>query len=122
MGSHPINLTIRFILKITGLVAIGIWAWNFVDNDLKYIATIGIPILFAISWGLFAVPTDPNLSGKAPIPTKGFIRFFLEIIYFGFATWCLYNNGNINLCIIMGAFIVLHYIFSYDRVIWLFKH
>ena len=35
MGSHPINLTIRFLLELSALAAIGIWGWNQSDDWIQ---------------------------------------------------------------------------------------
>ena len=122
MGSHPLNLTLRFILEIAALIAIGVWGWEHNDNDLKYVRSIGIPILLAILWGVFAVTGDPSRAGKPAIPVKGFIRLLFELAFFAFATWGLYSVGYTTLSIILGSVIAFHYIISYDRIIWLFKH
>jgi hypothetical protein len=122
MGSNPINLTLRFLLELTALIFVGIWGWTTADNDLKYVQAIGIPIFMAILWGVFAVKGDPSRSGKALIHIKGYVRFILELVFFGFATWCIFDTGRTILCIVIGSIIVFHYLISYDRIIWLFKH
>jgi hypothetical protein len=119
MGSHPINLTIRFLLEISALITIGIWGWKCYDDWLGYVLAISIPVLFAIIWGIFAVPNDPSRSGKAPIKTPGVIRLFIEIVFFTLATWSLYDLCFYKLSFIFGIIVTLHYITSYDRIIWL---
>ncbi|PLX21421.1 MAG: hypothetical protein C0599_08055 [Salinivirgaceae bacterium] len=122
MGSHPINLTLRFLLETAALVFVGIWGWTTANNDFKYIQAIFIPIFMAILWGIFAVPGDPSRSGRAPVPIKGYARLILEILFFGFASWCIFDTGRNILCVVIASLIVFHYIISYDRIIWLFKH
>jgi hypothetical protein len=119
MGSHPINLILRFLLEISALVAAGAWGWNQNEGWLQFVLAIGIPIIFAVIWGLFAVPNDPSRSGNAPIVTHGAIRFAIEIGFFTFATWSLYDMGLNKVSLAFGVIVVLHYIISYDRVIWL---
>ncbi len=119
MGSHPINLIIRFLLELTALSAIGIWGWKQNDGWLKFVLAIGIPIIVAAIWGTFAVPDDPSLSGKAPIETPGIIRFAIEIGFFACATWSLYDMGFNKVSLAFGIIVVLHYIISYDRIKWL---
>ncbi len=65
---------------------------------------ISVPVLFASIWGIFAVKGDPSRSGKTVIQTPGWARLILEILLFTIAGLAL-----------------LHYIISYDRVIWLLK-
>jgi hypothetical protein len=64
LGSNPINLAVRFILEIIGLVALGWWGWNQADGIARFALALGIPLLAAALWGTFAVPDDPSRSGN----------------------------------------------------------
>jgi len=119
MGSHPINLAIRFLLEMFALASVGMWGWKQSDEWLRFVLAIGIPIFIAVIWGTFAVPNDPTRSGTAPIVTLGIIRLAIEISVFSFATWSLYDMGLIKLSLAHGIIVVLHYIISYDRIKWL---
>jgi membrane protein YdbS with pleckstrin-like domain len=119
MGSHPINLTIRFLLEMSALVAMGMWGWKYSDGWLRYVLAIGIPLVFAIIWGTFAVPNDPSRSAAAPIVTAGIIRLAIELGFFTLATWSLYDMGFDKLSLVFGVIVILHHIISYDRIIWL---
>ena len=119
MGSHPINLAVRFILELCSLASVGIWGWRQTDEWLKFVFAFGFPIILATIWGVFAVPNDPSRSGNAPIPTAGFTRLIIELAIFVIAIWSLYNMEFINLSIVFGAVVLIHYIFSYDRIAWL---
>lgn len=119
MGSHPINLAIRFILEMSALVSFGMWGWNQSDGWFRYVLAIGIPIILAAIWGTFAVPNDPSRSGSAPIVTPGVIRIAIELGFFALATWSLYNMGFNKVSLAFGVIVVCHYIISYDRIIWL---
>ena len=119
MGSHPVNLAIRFLLEMSALVSIGMWGWKQSDGWLRYVLAIGIPIIFATIWGTFAVPDDPSRSGNAPIVTPGISRLAIELGFFACATWSLYDIGFNKISLAFGIIVVLHYIISYDRVKWL---
>ena len=119
MGSHPLNLAIRFLLELAALIAVGIWGWKIGDGWTGYLYAGGIPILFAVIWGVFAVPGDPSRSGNAPVVTSGPIRLLLELTIFSFSTWTLLDIGYERAGIIFGIIVLLHYIVSYDRVVWL---
>ncbi len=119
MGSHPINLAIRFILELSALVSVGVWGWRQNDGWLRFVLAIGIPVILAAIWGTFAVPEDPSRSGGAPIVTSGVLRLIIELAFFGIAVWALYDIGFIKISIALGIIVILHYIFSYDRIIWL---
>ena len=121
MGSQPINLAVRFLLEIAGLIAIGYWGWQQGEGFLSYILAIGLPVIAAIVWGTFAVPDDPSRSGNARVPIPGWLRLILELIFFGFAVWCLYDVGSQQIAIVLAIIVLVHYALSYDRVLWLIK-
>lgn len=119
MGSHPINLMLRFLLELTALASVGMWGWKQSEGWWRYVLAIGIPIILAVIWGIFAVPDDPSRSGSAPVVTPGIIRLMIEAGFFLIAVWSLYDLGFPKLSLAFGAVVILHYILSYDRIIWL---
>ena len=119
MGSNPINLIIRFLLEIIALVSVGMWGWKQNDGWPRFILAIGIPIILAGIWGTFAVPNDPSRSGAAPIVTPGVIRLAIELGFFALATWAFYDLGLTKVSLTFGIIVLLHYLVSYDRIIWL---
>ena len=119
MGSHPINLALRFILEITALISVGIWGWNKGDGFLKLILGIGLPILLGAIWGIFAVPDDPSRSGQTVVVTSGIIRLAIELGIFAVATLAIYNHGQQKFSYAFAIIVVIHYLMSYDRIIWL---
>lgn len=122
MGSNPINLAIRFLLELTALIAIGSWGWKQSDTWIRFVLAIGIPIIVAAIWGTFAVPNDPSRSGTAPIVVPGIIRLAIELAIFALATWTLHDVGYTRLSWIFGVIVAIHYIISYDRIMWLIRH
>jgi hypothetical protein len=121
MGSHPINLVIRFLLELSALLALGGWGWQQAEGSLRFVLAVTIPLSAAILWGVFAVPHDPSRSGTAPIAVPGMLRLALELAVFGFATWTLYEVGATGLSWMLGIAVTLHYLASYDRILWLIK-
>ena len=121
MGSHPINLALRFLLEMAALIATGIWGYKLTAGWPRYLWMILIPVAFAAIWGVFAVPDDPSRSGAAPVPTPGVVRLILELGFFAFAAWTLYDTGWPKLSLVQGIIVVLHYAVSYDRIMWLFS-
>ena len=119
MSSNPLNLFIRFALELGALFALGFWGWNSVDGWPRFLIGFGAPILAAVLWGTFAVPDDPSRSGKAPVPIPGLLRLILELTILGGACWALFSSGFKSLSLIAGFVLILHYAFSYDRVLWL---
>lgn len=119
MGSNPIHLMIRFLLELMVLVSVGLWGWKQSDGGLRYLLAIGIPLIFAVIWGTFSVPNDPSRSGSAPIVTPGIIRLAIELGFFAVATWALYDMGFSKVSLTYGIIVLLHYLVSYDRIVWL---
>jgi len=122
MGTHPINLFVRFLLEMTALIAIGIWGWKFGSEDFRIVLALGLPILTAAIWGIFAVPNDPSRSGKAPVPINGRVRLLLEFVIFMLSIWGLYEMEFVKLSGLFGSIVILHYAVSFDRILWLIKY
>lgn len=122
MGSHPINLAVRFLLEITALLAIGVWGWRQGEGWLGFALAFGVPVIVATIWGTFAVPNDPSRSGAAPIAIIGIIRLLMELTIFAFATWSVNDLGYARISWILGVIVAVHYIISYDRILWLIEH
>jgi len=121
MGSNPVNLAVRFILEIAGFRALGLWGWNAASGLSGVALALALPILAAVLWGTFAVPDDPSRSGRAPIPVPGIVRLALELIIFVLATVALLDIGQTTVGWTLGALVLIHYLASYDRVVWLVR-
>lgn len=119
MGSHPVNLALRFVLELSALVAMGFWGWRQGDGGVRIALAVGIPLLAAAAWGTLAVPGDPSRSGSAPLPVPGILRLVIELAFFSFATWALFTIGAVRLSALLGVVVLLHYVASYDRLQWL---
>lgn len=118
MGSNPVNLAFRFLLELAGLFAMGYWGWQQGDGWRGWLLMLGVPLIAAVLWGTFRVDNDP---GKAPVRVPGAVRLALELAYFGFATWALIDAGAVIAGWILGGAVLVHYLFSYDRILWLLK-
>jgi hypothetical protein len=121
MGSHPLNLALRFLPELAVLVTIGYWGFSRHAGIWRFVLGIGVPVVAAAVWATFAVPDDPSRSRRAPVPIHGVLRLLLELCLFGFAVWALYDAGRPILALIMASITIIHYALSYDRVLWLFR-
>ncbi|MEN2284435.1 YrdB family protein [Algoriphagus sp. SE2] len=119
MGSHPINLIVRFLLEMIALISIGAWGWNKTDGINRYILAIGLPLLMAVIWGVFAVPNDPSRSGQTVVVTSGIVRLVIELTIFVLATLAIFNSGQQKLSYTFALVVFIHYLTSYDRIRWL---
>ena len=118
MGRHPVNLALRFFLEIAAFVAIGYWAWTAHTGVLRVVLVILLPVLAAFIWGAFRVP---NYGGAPLVQVPGVVRLLIELGIFGFAVWGLFDAGAVTTALIFGGITLLHYITSYDLVLWLIK-
>lgn len=122
MSKHPLNLTLRFLLELAALYAVGQWAWGLSNNPVQswllLIFSLGI---FMALWGIFNVPDDPSRSGRAPIPVKGWLRLLLELLLFTAAVLSLVATGDKLWAWLLSGFLVLHYLTSTDRIRWLLE-
>jgi hypothetical protein len=121
MVKNPINLAIRLLLEILALFIFALWGWKQADDWKRYLLAIGIPLFFAVLWGVFAVKNDPSRSGKTVVPTPGWVRLLLELSFFGFAVLGLFHLGKTVHAIVFAGFVIFHYFLSVHRIKWLIK-
>lgn len=121
MSKHPLNMAIRFILEVAAIITYGIWGYRQTEGGLRILLAILSPLLFAVLWGVFAVPNDPSRSGKTVVATPGLARLLLELALFGAAVWMLLDLDHFLIALILGLTVTIHYIISYDRLAWLLK-
>lgn len=119
MSSNPINLALRSLLELAAVLAIAYWGWHQTTGALRTILAMALALVAAAVWGTFRVPDDASASGRAPIPVPGPVRLLIELALFGFAAWALLSQGATPLALALGAAVVVHYLVSYDRVLWL---
>ena len=121
MGSHPVNLAFRLILELAAYFALGYWGWTQHEGIWRFVWGIGLILVAAIIWGTFAVPDDPSRSAKAPVPVPGAVRLIIELAFFAAGTWAFIAAGQPIWGLALGILTVIHYAFSYDRIMWLLK-
>lgn len=118
---YTLNLGLRFILEMAVLFVTATWGWSQYEGWLKYFLAIGLPLLFAVIWGVFAVPDDPSRSGKTVVVTPGWIRLIIEFTFFGFGVWAFFVMGYHVVSIFFIIVVTGHYFISFERVKWLIR-
>jgi hypothetical protein len=121
MSSHPLNLVLRFILEIVALIIFAVRGYYLADNWTRFLLAVLLPVIFAVIWGVFAVPEDPSRSGKTVVKTPGMVRLMIELVLFSAATGMISGLGKPQLAWIFGILVLVHYLISYDRITWLLK-
>ena len=118
MSAHPLNLGLRLLLEVAGLVALGYWGWTQPAGIWRPVLGLGLPLLAAALWGIFRVPED---TGKGLVAVRGLLRLLLEFCFFAAGAGLLLAAGQSFLALVFAALVVFHYAISYDRVAWLLR-
>ena len=118
MANHPINLTLRFVLELFVLYALGYWGWTQHSGPAQVMWTIGLPISAAILWGTLRPLGHP---GPTPLIVSGWVRLGVEALVFGGGVWALYAAGRQNWALTFLIVLLTHYLLSYDYVFRLIR-
>ncbi len=121
-GFHPINLSIRFILELAALFVLGWWGTGIFHPPLRWLGALILVAIAAFVWGTFRVPNDGSASGKALVAVPGWLRLSLELTLFVTAALAYDAKSGPLVARIFTAVFIVHYLFSIDRIAWLFKH
>jgi hypothetical protein len=114
-----LNLAVRFLLEIAGVVGLfrlGLWA---ADGPLAVLLALVFSIGAATAWGLFNVPGDRSRSGRAPVQVSGAVRLLVESVLLGGGSVGWFLAGPIWFAWTYTVTLVIHYLLSWDRVGWL---
>lgn len=122
LAQHPANLLLRFALEITGLVGIGRWGWETFQGFPRLLAAFGLPLVLALLWMTVGTPGDTS-RGKPPLKSvPGRVRLGMEAAFLLFAIYCFLASGQPLLALFFGFALLLHYLWSAERVVWLMKN
>jgi hypothetical protein len=92
-----INLTVRFLLELSALAALGYWGFATGSGLLgKIVLGLGVPILAAVAWGAFVAP-------KAARPLRDPGKLLVEVLVFGAAAGGLVLAGRPVLAVLLLA-------------------
>lgn len=121
-SSQRINLFLRLVLKIVALAAMAYWSWN-QNFELvpQLVRSISIVIFALLVWGVFTVTNDPFNSSKTIVPVNGVFRLLVELAFFFFAVFCIYNTGYERWSWIYSNLVLLHLAFSHQRIMKILK-
>ena len=118
MAKNPLNLTLRFVLELVGLWALGYWGWTQHTGAARWLLALGTPLLAAALWGVFRVPGHP---GPAPVAVPGTVRLLLEAAFFSSAVGALFAANRPAWAWALAVVVALHYLASWDYVVKLLK-
>jgi hypothetical protein len=118
---NAINLALRFFLEIIALGALGWWGWAQTESWWRALLAAGVVLFAAVLWGTFAVPDDPSRGGSGLVQVPGIARLGLELLVFGGAAYALVALSRSTLAIVFIALVIVHYVWSYERMAWLIR-
>ncbi|WP_455199123.1 YrdB family protein [Kaarinaea lacus] len=118
---NTVNLAVRFLLELTALAAFAMWGWSRAEGALQFVLALALPVIAAALWGAFAVPGDPSRAGHAPVALPGVVRLVLELVFFSLAAYALYSTSQAIAGWVFGVIVILHYLVSYKRILWLVR-
>lgn len=121
ISMHPLNLAFRFLLELAALATVGWWGWQAGAGALRWLLAAALPLIAATVWATFNVPEDPSRANKVPVRVPGIVRLALELGLFAFACWALISQGGAQTGWLLTGAVVLHYIISYRRVLWIVR-
>lgn len=119
MASNPINLALRFVLELIACWALGYWGWTQHTGVLRIVLAFGLPLLAMAVWGTFRAAGDPH--ENPPVAVPGAVRLVIELAEFGLAVGLLAAAGRAQWALVFGVVVLLHYVVSYDRIVWLLR-
>jgi hypothetical protein len=96
-----INLTVRFLLELCMLAAVGYWGFTTHSGwVLKILFGIGLPVFIAVIWGLFMAPKSTRRLSGVPFTV-------MDIILLGSGAVALYASGLANLAWIYATVVII---------------
>ncbi|WP_433199600.1 YrdB family protein [Nocardia sp. CA-107356] len=94
------NLTLAFVMELVAYAALALWGWKTANTTpLKLVSAVGLPLLAALAWGLFAAP---NATFDRPL-----LAVFTKVVVFGCAAiglWAMsYRPGAVVFVAVLVA-------------------
>ena len=111
------NIALRFLLEMAALFFTG----RYFYEEGNTILTVVLPLAMMTLWAVFAVPNDRSRSGKTVVSINGKLRLFMETLFFALPVFLLWKQDDHLLSMIFGLLIIIHYIFSLNRIQWLMQ-
>lgn len=119
MSQNPLNLAIRFLLEMAGMVGLfrlGLWL---ADGVVAAVLALALSLGAATAWASFNVPGDRSRSGSVPVVVPGWVRLGVELALLGGGAVGWHLSGPTGFAWAYSTVLFFHYVASWDRVGWL---
>ena len=122
MTANPYNLVLRLLIEFYGYIVFGFTGFFITDSIVRWPLALILPIAAGIFWGTFYVEKDPAGIGKALIQVSGIQRLIIEVLFYTLTVLLSFLFVSNLASFIYVYLIVIHNIFSFDRILWLIKN
>jgi hypothetical protein len=101
------NLTLRFLLELCALGALGYWGFKTGNTTIAKIALgVGAPLVAAVVWAVFVSP-------QASVQLPGLVVLVLQVLVLGSAAAALVVTGHRALALVFVVVVVLNALLMY---------
>ncbi|MFW5820706.1 MAG: DUF2568 domain-containing protein [Bacteroidota bacterium] len=121
MSTNPYNLVLRLILEFYGYIVFGFTGFVITESILRWPLAILFPVAAGFFWGTFYVEKDPASVGKEIIKISGLQRLVLEFLFYSLTVLLSFIYVSDLVSYIYLYLILIHNIFSHERISWLLK-
>jgi hypothetical protein len=95
------NLLLRFLLEVGALVAVGYWGYQTGVGPVRWVMAVGLPVLFAVVWGVFVAP-------NAVVELPAMVKFILGLGLLELAAFALYRAGHVVPAVVFGIVAIVN--------------
>jgi len=100
---RSINLLLAFLLELIALAALCFWGFHIGSSTLVHIVFgIGLPVIAAILWGLFAAGGGPKYT------TPAWFKASIKILVYASATIGLVVTGHRVLAVVFALLVIVN--------------
>lgn len=100
------NLTLRFVLEVCAIFAMGYWGWHAHSGLWRWLLAIGAPAAWIALWALFGSP-------KATVQLSAPAHLGFEIVMAGAAAVALYATERPELALAFAVVCVINRLLSW---------
>ncbi len=117
MSNNPVNLGLRFILEVVGLLGYFRWGRYVLDGNWVFFLGLFIALIAAMTWAIFRVEgDDPYRERPVPVNVPGTVRLGIEAVYFILSVIAFMVMGETTIGVVFALVLIGHYAVSYDRI------